>query len=162
MARVFSFSVPDNESELIQILEKKIKEGSLSKEIVRVLKGFYFGKKGNNSISEEYLKLLEIEQKLNQALRLINEVQPEVEKLKTKFQEKQEEAKIEERLDLIRLLEHVVFEDMDYLRQRYGKEDLKYFIENRLTHFAAEHKISLPEAWDLFFKVFPGMKEELE
>jgi len=39
---------------------------------------------------------------------------------------------------------------------------MKQFIETRLSNFAAEHKISLPEAWDLFFKVFPDLKKELE
>ena len=122
-------------------------------------------KDGYENIDEKMLKIIELEErakKFEEAIEDYREWKAEVQKLKQEFQKQQEAKEIEERLDLIRLLEHEYFDDIERLKQRYSKDDLKQFIEMRLSNFAAEHKISLPEAWQLFFKVFPGMKKELE
>jgi len=120
---------------------------------------------GYENIDEKMLKIIELEErakKFEEAIEDYWEWKAEVQKLKQEFQKQQEAKEIEERLDLIKLLEHEYFDDIERLKQRYSKDDLKQFIETRLSNFAAEHKISLPEAWDLFYRVFPDLKEELE
>jgi len=169
MARVFSFSVPDEETELIQVLETWIKEKRLSFEIVRNLKLILRNYKNRDVINQEYLKLLEIEEKVNQALKILDEVQPDLNELKAKILKEKEAAEIEQNLGLLRLIE-TEFEDLknpERLEQlkTFAKSQgttLETFIEQRLSAIAAKCKASLDEAWQLFFKVFPKMKKELE
>jgi len=140
-----------------EIRKKKLNFSAL---IRSLLKQYLSGKTENPTA--ELLKIAEIEEELSKMAETFQKLQKEVDELKKKLQSEKEAKEIEENLDLIRLLEHEYFDDMEHLKQRYNKQDLKYFIEKRLSSFAAEHKISLPEAWQLFFKVFPGMKKELE
>ena len=119
----------------------------------------------SNNVSQEMLELRKLRKELEEVKRGIKRceyIEERINEIEAKLSKKQEAKQIEENLDLIRELEHVVFDDIERLKATMSREDLKYAIERRLSVFAANHKISLPEAWDLFFKVFPGMKKELE
>ncbi|WP_456477911.1 hypothetical protein [Geoglobus ahangari] len=162
MAKVYSFSVPDSETQLIAILDELKARKALSHELVRILKVFYQGSNHNRElISKELMTLLEIKNKLEEFMKWKEEIEPKLLEMEEKLKEKQEKEEIEKNLPLLRKLKEVVFDDIsDILNDRRIQPEQA--IKARLTTFATEHKLSYPEAVSLFFKAFPDLKERLE
>jgi|Deesub1362A_J573_1020465.scaffolds.fasta_scaffold01261_10 predicted nucleic acid-binding protein len=164
MAKVYSFSVPDNEVQLIAILDELKARKALSMEIVRLAKIFYLGNGFNSeTISKEMLKLLEAEKTAKEALEMAQKSLSIVEELRPIIEKKQEKQKEIEELPLIRELQLYVFDDIqDYANfearcRRTGREP-KDAIKARLSAWASEKQISYPEAVKLFCKAFPELK----
>ena len=158
----YSFSVTDEKLNLA-LRSFKEKGGNISRLVVTLLKNYFFGKTENPTA--ELLKIAEIEEELSKMAETFQKLQKEVDELKKKLQSEKEAKEIEERLDLIRLIE-TEFEDLknpERIEQlkTFAKSQgttLETFIEQRLSAIAAKCKASLPEAWELFFRVFPDLK----
>ncbi|AEA46680.1 hypothetical protein [Archaeoglobus veneficus] len=162
---VISASVDDDV--LSALKEFKNNGGNVSRLVNSLLRNYFFGNNDDKVITKEILKIRELERKVKQAYEIINSIQPELEELRKKFEQEQEAKEIEQNLSLIRLLELEVFDDLkdfeafERTARRTGFKP-KDLIEQRLSAFAAQNKLSLQEAWQLFFKVFPDLKEYLE
>ncbi|AIY91137.1 hypothetical protein [Geoglobus acetivorans] len=162
MAKVYSFSVPDSETQLISILDELKARKALSHEVVRILKVFYQGSNHNRElISKELMTLLEIKNKLEEFMKWKEEIEPKILEMEEKLKEKQEKEEIEKNLPLIRKLREVVFDDIHEIMNNGKIVSPEQAIKARLTTFATEHKLNYPDARDLFFKAFPELKGEL-
>lgn len=168
MAEIISFSIPDEEAELINEIKNRKKKGIWSKEIVRLLKTYYLDKGGTaETISKEEVELIQNKKTLEEIKKTLKKIEKSQEDLKEKIESKKIQDH-EEDLNLIRLLEDH-FEDIkgDPLNwyhqlkttsERAGR-DPKQSIEKRLSKFASDNKISIKKAWELFFKIYPQLKE---
>ncbi|WP_456329619.1 hypothetical protein [Archaeoglobus sp.] len=163
----FSFSVTD-EKLAVAIKSFRDSGGNLSKLICNLLQHYFFG--DNNSkelLTKEMVKLLEIEKKINEFWEWADKIKPEIQELKEKLAEKQEQQELQDALPLIRELHEIVFEDLqDYEEfeahcRRLAREPADA-IKVRLSKWAAEKQLSMPQAVNLFFKAFPELKEKLE
>ena len=168
MAKVYSFSVPDEETELITILDELKSRKALSMEIVRIAKAFFLGNNGclsNQLISKELLKLAEAEKIAKEALEKAQEAIAKLEELRPVIESKAEKEKEIEELPLIEELRNDVFRDIleesfeNFSRriQRLGRrpEDA---IKTRLNSWASEKQIPFPKAVELFSRAFPDLK----
>ncbi|WP_456469240.1 hypothetical protein [Archaeoglobus sp.] len=170
MAKVYSFSVPDNEVQLIAILDELKARKALSMEIVRLAKIFYLGNGFNSeTISKEMLKLLEAEKIAKEALSKAQEAMKMLEELKPIIETKEKKRKEIEELPLLRELREFVFTDdlaktpEEFFSRFDGRDaDLRRSVRTLLSQWASEKQISYPQAANLFFKAFPELKEKLE
>jgi len=167
MAKVYSFSVPDDEVQLIAILDELKSRKMLSHEIVKLLKTFYLGRDHNTElISKEMLMLLEIKKKLEEYEKWRQEILLKLTELEEKLKQKQEEKQTEDDLSHIRILREVHFDDIDKIRESINNGadliDLSRQIKARLNGFATERGLSYPDAKRIFFKAFPDLKDKLE
>ena len=172
MARVYSLSVRDEEVQLIAVLEELKRNNNLSNEIVRVLKAFLIPNSNREVISKEMLRIIELERRIDeirQVLSQLSDIEEELAKLKSEVEKKQEQQKLQDELPLIRELRYSVFDDLDkegFERfeshmLRLGREPADA-IKVRLSKWAAEKQLSMPEAVNLFCKAFPELKHLFE
>jgi len=160
----FSFSVTD-EKLVYAIKAFKKSGGNLSGLINNLLEQYFFGNTDGEVLTQEMLKILEIEKKLNEFSEWIEQIRPELEELKGKICEKQEEEQIKNEQPLIEELRNDVFRDIleesfeNFSRriQRLGRrpEDA---IKTRLNSWASEKQIPFPKAVELFSRAFPDLK----
>ena len=165
MARVFSFSVPDSESELIEYLNHFKETGSLSKLIITLLKNYFFGDADKKSLVKAIVEVKQLKAQLAEWLEKGRELEEKILNLEKELQEKQEEKQTEEDLTHIRILREVYFDDIEKILSAFsnGKHhEAARWIKTRLNAFASERGLTLPHAKQLFFKAFPDLKEKLE
>lgn len=166
MRRNFAFSVTDEK--LILAIEKFKKEGgNLSGLIVKLLENYFFEDNNKEIITEEMMLLLEIKKRLEEFEKWKEEIIPKIQELEEQLRKQQEEKETEENLYLIRMLREVVFDEIANEGFEKWASEVKFntpenAIKARLHKFAAEHKLTFPEAKKLFFKAFPELKEVLE
>ncbi|RLI84560.1 hypothetical protein DRP07_00635 [Archaeoglobales archaeon] len=164
---IVTFSIPDKDKDVrIALEEFKAKGGNISGLIVSLLKNYFYGNHNQEVVTKEILKIKELEEKYKKLIEEIEKSKKELEELKTKFEKEAEAQQIQEDLDLIRLLREKWFEDLlekgsslNHLLITKKYDELVDKIESRLSAFAAENKLSLPEAKRLFKKAFPELKE---
>lgn len=162
--KVYSISVKDER--LIETIDAfKESGGNLSGLTEKLYREYFFGD-SNQSITEEYLKIREIERGLKEWEKWKENIVKELEELKKKIEIEQEIKETEEQLDLIRILEDYVFEDIKQEGYHVWSARLRVepeqAISMRLSKFAVDNRISMKEAKELFFKVFPELRKELE
>jgi len=172
VAKIFSFSVSDDKIELIRILEEWSKQKQLSNRVVRLLESFIITGNlnfDNNGVSGDFLKLVEIERQLIELknhISIIPKLEDEIRNLKAKLQEKQEQQQNQDgHIKLLRelfndLLEHGTMLNNLLISERY--EELGDKVESRLTVFAAENQLSLPQAKELFYLAFPELRGKIK
>jgi|Deesub1362B_J571_1020462.scaffolds.fasta_scaffold00763_12 predicted CopG family antitoxin len=140
---------------------KKKDDRNISNLVNRLLKAFFFGNHNHqNGLSKEILRIIELERQHQELQKIAQESLKELEELKKTVHEKQEIKELENQTELIRKME-VWFENIEIIDKITGEPN-KDLIERNLELFAQKHQISLKEAEELFFKVFPEIKEELE
>ncbi len=170
MAKVYSFSVPDEEVQLIAILDELKSRKALSMEIVRLAKTFYLGGNGFNNelISKELLKLIEAEKIAKEALEKAQEALKKIEELKPVIESKVEKQKEVEELPLIREIREFLFVDdisktpEEFFNRFETVTDLAKSVRALLSAWATKKQLPYPQAVQLFFKAFPELKEKLE
>ena len=162
MARVFSFSVPDSETFLLQQLEQVKQEGNLSKLILRLLKGYFEGNVNINQFSKELLEIKKLQKEMQEWLEKAKYFESKISEFEKLLKDRQEKEEIEKNLPLIRKLREIVFDDIQDILNNGKIVSPEQAIKARLTTFATEHKLSYPESVELFFKAFPELRNELE
>ncbi|AIY89917.1 Clp protease/crotonase-like domain-containing protein [Geoglobus acetivorans] len=175
MARIFSFSVSEDKTQLIAILEKWSENKELSKNIVAILEGLYLTGNMNfnaKNVSDDFFKIVELEKKLielKKQIAIINELEAEIREMKKKFEDMKNHTETHNNSRLIEILKNDVFDDINALRKKlnngtseYEKHEVVRFIKVRLTNFALENGLNYPEARNLFFKAFPDTEELLK
>ena len=152
------------------VQEVKKRNLNLSALVNQLLEQYLYGSVQNPS--EEIVRINKALQELEEIKKVISRVQEleaEIKQLKAELEKEQEAKEIEQNLTFLRLIE-TEFEDFRNpenleKHKEFAKKQgttLEAFIERRLSAIAAKCKVSLPEAWQLFFKVFPDLKEILE
>ncbi len=161
----FSFSVTD-ESLAEAIKAFRARGGNLSALINNLLQNYFFGGNSGDIITKEMLLLLEIKKKLEEFEKWKNEITPKIKELEERVWEKQEQQQNQdEHIKLLRelfndLLEHGTMLNNLLISKRY--EELGDKVESRLTVFAAENQLSLPQAKELFYLAFPELRGKIK
>ena len=142
--------------------EVKRRKLNMSQLVNTLLEQYLFGT--SNDVSEYSIRISNIEKRITEIFEKVNEVEElkrELEKLKLELREKEEKKKEEKYEPLIKKLREQVFDDLeDLLNNR--RVNPAHAIKVRLSVFASENNISLPEAKQLFFKAFPEYNGHLK
>ena len=156
----FSFSLTD------EYLIQKVKEfkecgGNLSGLISALLKNYFEGNIDIKQFSKELLKVRELYNELLEYKEKFEEWERRLRELEENLKEKEEKEREEKYEPLIKKLREQVFDDLeDLLNSR--RVNPAHAIKVRLSVFASENNISLPEAKQLFFKAFPEYNGHLK
>lgn len=156
----FSFSLTD-EYLIQKVKEFKESGGNLSGLISALLKNYFEGEISIKQFSKELLKVKELYNELLEYKEKFEEWEKRLKELEQLLQEKEEKKREEKYQPLIKKLREQVFDDLeDLLNNR--RVNPAHAIKVRLSVFASENNISLPEAKQLFFKAFPEYNGHLK
>ena len=171
MAKVFSFSVPDSEVELIQNLDQFRETGNFSKLMISLLRNYFSEDNNGEKITKDRMRLIQLEQRLKEFEEWKEEALKTIDELKAKFEEREKTKREEEDASLIAILRETKFadfiddplrklEDMELMTKKIGKTP-RDAIMTRLNAFALENKIPLGKVKRLFFKAFPELEGKI-
>lgn len=148
------------------LMQFKGKGGNISGLINSLLKQYFFGGLNGQMISKELIRIKELEERYKDGIKMFQEALKELQELKKHFEREQEVKNLEEKAHILSVIqasfedEIANFEEFERRARRIGK-DVKDVIEIRLSTIASNNKISIIEAWELFFEVFPELKGKL-
>lgn len=142
--------------------------GNLSRLIQRLL-AHYFSDNGSTAeISRDLIFILDIKEKIEEFENWRREILPKLEFFERKLKE-EEKQRDKNQNELIKLLKEKYFEDL--VQEGYEKfesrcvtscGDAESAIEIRLSAFAADCGLTLPQAKKLFLRAFPELDGKIK
>lgn len=168
MAKIYSFSVPDDEIQLITILDNLKKDKILSSEVVRRLKISFSlmpAPTKDGHITKEMLEIQELKMNFAKIQKMLNESIERLQKLEEhelNLKKKQEEIKEQERqLEIIKRAQKELgkYLEDDYVQKKAADPSiLKGVIVYSIKEFAAKERLPQHEALEIAIKLYPWLE----
>ncbi|RLI80316.1 hypothetical protein DRP07_09295 [Archaeoglobales archaeon] len=154
----------------IDLLEEARKRNiNLSRVVNQLLENYLFGN-GNNNVSQDLLKIMELKKEIEEIRRSISkldEIEAQLNDLMSKLKEKQQiqEAEEDDRLVLLLKEDSILSKLNDFWTFKHETEKtgntVEGIINTNLQLFATRNNISLKKAQELFFKAFPELEGKI-